>query len=159
MDLAATIATATTADLFGIRRRQADLRPLRQFRAMRITASQGYFAIDQNQRQCFRSRPPQKTFHDRVVSKNHRLLCQIETLNLPSLAFQPINIGGKSDLLLVYTYATNAGAATKCRVINFNFGLVDLLCIVVKIRLFRWKPMPPPIRSALSSRQAGRQVL
>jgi hypothetical protein len=47
------------------------------------------------------------------------------------LAFQPIYIGSKSDLFLINIHTTNAGAATECRVIDFNLGHVGPLWPVV----------------------------
>ncbi len=80
---------------------------------MRITTSQGHFAIDQDQRQRLGARSPQKTFYDRVFGKSHRLLRQVKTFNLPPQAFQPIDVGGKSDFFLVNIHTANTGAATE----------------------------------------------
>jgi hypothetical protein len=87
-------------------------------------------SVDQNQRQCLGTRSPKETFYDRIFGKSLRLLREVKSLNLASLAFQPIYIGGKSDFFLVNVHTTNARTATKGWIINLNLGHDGLLFVI-----------------------------
>lgn len=55
----------------------------------------------------------------------HRLLRQIETLNLYTVLFGPVHAGGKVDQLVVYLHTTHFGTATQGRIEHrnrFQFG-------------------------------------
>jgi hypothetical protein len=120
--LTALTTAAATVALADLKQLHANLRPLRQFGTMGISARQCDFSIDQNQRQSVRTRPFQKTFDDRVFGKRHWLLGEIKSLNLTSTTLQPIEIGGKRHLLLVNIHSTNARTATQSGIKYLNLG-------------------------------------
>src|ERR1019366_3736842 len=90
--------------------------PTRQLDTVGVTARQGDFAINENQRQRFLARAFQKALHNSVFSEGHRLLGQIETLNFRPVQFGPGCVSREADQGLIDIDAANTCAAAERRV-------------------------------------------
>ena len=90
-----------------------DASPTRQFGAVRIATGKRDLAIDKDQRQRFLTGTLQKAFHGRIFGEGHRLLRQVEALDLRAVLLRPIHIRREGDQGLIGLDAANARAATE----------------------------------------------
>ena len=97
-----------------------DARPARQLCAVRVASGERDIAINEDQRQRLLTRTLQKAFHRGVLGESHRLLGEIEALDLRAVLLGPVDIRREGDKRLIGIDAADARAATKRGIENLD---------------------------------------